>query len=246
MLKNAATTWASEHTTSSTVIGSMVRSTGKKHMNELWEWKIRMRDIKLIWCIGMYCCTWLLLAPVIFVCTSDEPSEIGKVSVQHQTRRRYAIVTLDWTLIFFTVNHFLLCRVRRKKAIQVSQKYQKASSKIEENIPTVNLLNVIKSYPRNGVPGGPVDASANILSSHYLQETDAVRNDDPLKYWFAQPESNVLRQIALRHLMVSPTSVPVERLFSSAGNVVSPLRTRLTTDHVNETLVLYKNQWLPW
>lgn len=67
---------------------------------------------------------------------------------------------------------------------------------------------------------------------HKMPETDA--RDDPLKWW-RQNEGNfpVLSVLAKRYLRISATSCVSEHIFSTSGNICSPLRARLTSHHVD-------------
>lgn len=63
--------------------------------------------------------------------------------------------------------------------------------------------------------------------------------DNPFKIWreISQPSSN-LYQIARKYLSVVGTSVPAERLFSKAGEVISAQRSRLKPQHANKLIFL--------
>lgn len=68
------------------------------------------------------------------------------------------------------------------------------------------------------------------------------RNDDALQWW----KSNsglypYLTQLARKYLSVPGTSVPAERLFSKAGELISAKRNRLKPENVNMFLFLNKN-----
>ena len=52
----------------------------------------------------------------------------------------------------------------------------------------------------------------------------------------------MLAKFAIDILVVQGTSVPSEQIFSTAGDVISKKRSRLTGDHVNEIIFLNKNQ----
>jgi len=55
---------------------------------------------------------------------------------------------------------------------------------------------------------------------------------------------NFLSTLAKRFLCVTATNVPSERLFSSAGNLLSERRSRLTPENVEKLLFLYENDKL--
>lgn len=67
-------------------------------------------------------------------------------------------------------------------------------------------------------------------------------NEDPLKWWRENrllfPELSVL---ARERLSIAGTSVPSERLFSAAGNLLSAKRSSLACENVDTLLFLNKN-----
>lgn len=56
----------------------------------------------------------------------------------------------------------------------------------------------------------------------YLNSALIDRKDDPLKYWSKMKDiyPNIYK-IAIKHLIVIATSVPSQRLFSKADNIIS-------------------------
>ena len=62
---------------------------------------------------------------------------------------------------------------------------------------------------------------------------------DPTSWWRAhQEEHPLLAAIARKHLCCPATSVPSERLFSKAGNVISTKRSSITADNANMLICL--------
>ena len=77
---------------------------------------------------------------------------------------------------------------------------------------------------------------------HWLSSPD-VKNDplvtDPIQYWWERRKDYPrLSQMALDLLSVPPMSAECERLFSVAGQMVSPLRTRLEASTIGITQTL--------
>ena len=66
--------------------------------------------------------------------------------------------------------------------------------------------------------------------------------DDPFVWW-QENEAKYPRvaKVAKRHLCVPGTSVPSERVFSTAGDIVSACRNRLSEDNVDKLVFLQKN-----
>ncbi|XP_063902930.1 E3 SUMO-protein ligase ZBED1-like [Zophobas morio] len=73
----------------------------------------------------------------------------------------------------------------------------------------------------------------------YLDQSIIARNDDPIQYFkqlkIAFPE---LYKIATKYLSVVGTSVPCERLFSRAGEILADKRSRLTGPHLSNLIFL--------
>jgi hypothetical protein len=77
----------------------------------------------------------------------------------------------------------------------------------------------------------------------YLEQTTETRENaadiDPLEWWKTEaPKFPLLAGFARHYLAVPATSTESERMFSLAGAVVSPMRTRLGPARVNELVVI--------
>ena len=85
-------------------------------------------------------------------------------------------------------------------------------------------------------------ASATIEIQRFLAEPHLSRGEDPLTYWGTRANvfPNVYK-LAQRYLNIPATSVPCERVFSKAGEVVSQRRSRLKPKTVEMLLFLNKN-----
>ena len=68
----------------------------------------------------------------------------------------------------------------------------------------------------------------------------------PLEWWKEnQPKYPLLAKLAKQYLCVPGTSVPSERVFSTAGDIVTAQRSSLTSEHVDQLLFLQKNLITP-
>ena len=95
---------------------------------------------------------------------------------------------------------------------------------------------------------GPVSA-IEVEMNLYRETARVNRFEDPMKWW--RQHSNVITKfarLAKRHIGIPATSVPSERVFSKAGELVSARRSRLKQSNVDIlilntkkclTLVLY-------
>lgn len=114
-----------------------------------------------------------------------------------------------------------------------SQKKRKKISNIWENFDQ----EVIKSKAStNPLAAGIVEVDK------YLQEVLISRKENPLKWWEVRKHIYPrLYKIMLKRLCIVSTSVPCERIFSKAGQVLSEKRTRLKDDKVSQILFLNHN-----
>ena len=81
--------------------------------------------------------------------------------------------------------------------------------------------------------------------SHFLNEPGIEATDDPLAWWRRQMPKYPALELGVRRLFCIPaTSAPVERVFSSAGNIVNKQRLCLLPKNVNMLVFMYKNKHL--
>ena len=76
----------------------------------------------------------------------------------------------------------------------------------------------------------------------YLKEPIQPRHIDPLEYWKEKKQVwNSLAIMAFKYLTIPPSSASSERLFSSAGDIISEERNRLISEKAEMLLFLKKN-----
>jgi len=77
-------------------------------------------------------------------------------------------------------------------------------------------------------------SSATLEARKFFEEQIVPCKDDPLLWWRAhEGHYSLLSQLARKYLCIPGTSVPSERLFSKAGELVSLRRCRIKPKHVN-------------
>ncbi|XP_023811126.1 zinc finger BED domain-containing protein 4-like isoform X1 [Oryzias latipes] len=85
-------------------------------------------------------------------------------------------------------------------------------------------------------------ASATVEVQRYLKEPHIPRTQDPLRYWVTHKVLYPhLYKLAMKFLCTPASSVPCERIFSKAGEIVSQRRNRLKPSTVEKILFLNKN-----
>lgn len=91
-------------------------------------------------------------------------------------------------------------------------------------------------------PSGTFKSRAIIELQRYVEEPLLARNSDPLKWWKSQAYNYPnLSQIVLEKFGTVATSVPCERIFSKAGQLISDRRSRMTSDKVKQIMFLNQN-----
>lgn len=67
-------------------------------------------------------------------------------------------------------------------------------------------------------------------------------DSDPLLWWKTnEPTYPLIAKMAKRYLAIPATSVPSERIFSTAGDIVTASRSALSADNVDKLIFLAKN-----
>ncbi len=75
-----------------------------------------------------------------------------------------------------------------------------------------------------------------------LAEEKLGREEDPIEWWKKQGgKYKKLSKVALKFVAIPATSVPRERVFSDAGNIVTKKRSRLKDENVRMPVVLNSN-----
>ncbi|KYQ55156.1 Zinc finger BED domain-containing protein 4, partial [Trachymyrmex zeteki] len=81
----------------------------------------------------------------------------------------------------------------------------------------------------------------------FLNRSIIQRTDDPLTYWYqAKMEYPNLYEIAIKYLSIVGTSVPSERLFSKAGNILIEKRSRLSGTRLSKLIFLSSLDEIYW
>lgn len=98
----------------------------------------------------------------------------------------------------------------------------------------------IDSCVAKSTPIGTATSRAIVELQRYMEDSIISRHQDPLKWWkdhsYNYPNLSILAKNKLCHL---GTSVPCERVLSSAGLVLSDRRCRLKSEKVNMLLFLH-------
>lgn len=75
----------------------------------------------------------------------------------------------------------------------------------------------------------------------YRERDSLGLSGDVLQWWKKQMDLPLLSALAKSYLSIPATSVPSERVFSTAGDIVTAQRSLLHPDHVDQLIFLKKN-----
>lgn len=106
----------------------------------------------------------------------------------------------------------------------------------------VHLWSLLEESSNKARRTQSVTATAIDEVNRYLADPPIDRNEDPLTYWRTHKTVYPnLYQVAKHFLCTPASSVPCERVFSKAGEIVSKKRNRLNPLTVEKLLFLNKN-----
>ena len=85
-------------------------------------------------------------------------------------------------------------------------------------------------------------AKAKEEVTKYKEQPPIAMGSDPLLWWKeSEPQFPILGKLAKHILCIPSTSVPSERVFSTAGDIVTAARSRIKWRHVDKMIFLKKN-----
>ena len=98
-------------------------------------------------------------------------------------------------------------------------------------------------YKQDSAAAGPLQPNTYQQECEmYLAEAPLSLKADPLDWWRANAfRYPILSKLAAQIFCVPATSCPSERVFSTAGNVITEDRASLSPEHANMIVFLYEN-----
>lgn len=104
----------------------------------------------------------------------------------------------------------------------------------------VNLLG--KTFTEVRVAPKSASTRAEEELNKYLAVPALSLSEKPLHWWKSnERDFPLLARLAKRYLCIPGTSVAAERVFSTAGDVVTAQRSCLSSEHVDQLIFLQKN-----
>ena len=103
-----------------------------------------------------------------------------------------------------------------------------------------------QTYGDVGAPTKSLTAIAEEEVKRYQEVTPLSLTEEPLSWWKSHERVYpFLAKLAKRYLCIPGTSVSAERVFSTAGDIVTAQRSTLSSEHVDQLLFLSKNADIP-
>lgn len=131
-----------------------------------------------------------------------------------------------------------------KKILEEGEEYANLSSESVQDTPETSglafILGLKSTQPKEKKSAKEVIQDEVIK---YEQYSNVNINEDPLKWWkYNQNMFPTLSHLAKKYLSIQGSSVASERVFSCGGNVVSDIRSSLTSEHAEQLIFLAMNK----
>ena len=127
---------------------------------------------------------------------------------------------------------------KRVKLEPVATPIPTPTPELEDNF--FDCLFVCESKPATPEVGKDILVAREI--QRYKSEMSPHQSSDPLLWWAAHRASYpLLAAMALRYLNIPATSVPSERVFSTAGTILNKKRSKLSSDNADMLIFLHSN-----
>ena len=134
------------------------------------------------------------------------------------------------------------------EAIDADQQHQQAATEPEPSEPSSKKRKLAKFFEDVIGPSeqshslSPEDIAENEIRKYEAEDPLSLENQEPLKWWKAREHQlKYLSCVVKQVFCITASSVPSERLFSSAGNLVNEKRSCLSPENVDCLLFLYEN-----
>ena len=134
------------------------------------------------------------------------------------------------------------------EAIDADQQHQQAATEPEPSEPSSKKRKLAKFFEDVIGPSeqshslSPEDIAENEIRKYEAEDLLSLENQEPLKWWKAREHQlKYLSCVVKQVFCITASSVPSERLFSSAGNLVNEKRSCLSPENVDCLLFLYEN-----
>jgi len=140
--------------------------------------------------------------------------------------------------------------IRREKQLHLESEpstSQTPSTSLTESTSTeattVGLMDFLSRRISQTANNSNATADSIIIVRQYLELPTLALDENPILYW-KKYSAKELWRIAERYFCVPATSVPSEKIFSKAGQIVSARRSSLKPSTVNSLIFLNQNAWL--
>lgn len=150
---------------------------------------------------------------------------------------------------FFNENKFQIAKINLQQKLQSlnieNEPVVASNEHTMTGIASTSTSDIWKSFDErvSSLVGQNNSSVASVVEmDKYMNECLLSRNMDPLKWWSERKHIYPrLYEMMKRRLCVPATSVPSERVFSKAGQVLTQRRSRLTTSKVEKIIFIQAN-----
>lgn len=189
------------------------------------------------------------------VCTADISKQM-KATILSYLLEKYNLASMDSEVTVLKIATFLDPRFKdsyynMQCAITSEYNLSKHDSQTNANALSSSCQSQTTKHARGwdaffsnrrSIPVSQVTSLQAELNLYISSGPLADKNADPLEWWKTNQNTYPgLAFMAKRYLCVQATSVASERLFSTAGNIVTDRRNSLKPDMVNKLIFLSKN-----
>lgn len=172
----------------------------------------------------------------------EESEIIAQASILDPRFKKYGFMTENKFKNAYSILRSRLGNIRLPSN-QMNNAEQTPSTSTSTPSPSVSLLwKVYEEKVEQFKATQSSTASGIIELDKYMQEPLIDRHEDPLKWWHERKHIYPhLHTFVIKRLCVPATSVPCERIFSEAGQIITLKRNRLDTKKASQLIFLHNN-----
>ena len=137
---------------------------------------------------------------------------------------------------------WILQEIKDSVSVESTREDNDVSEQISDKSKPPGLWDLFDRKVADSQSTNSVSNRSSIEIQSYFAEDPLPRHEDPLLWWKVnESRFGLLVPIAKKYLCIPGTSVPSERLFSKAGELISIRRNRLKSKNVDMMIFLNKN-----
>lgn len=172
----------------------------------------------------------------------EENEIVAQASILDPRFKKYGFISDNKFKNAFTILISRLGNIRLPSK-QIDNPEQTPSTSTSTPSPPVSLLWKVYEEKVEQFKATHSSTTSGIIElDKYMQEPLIDRREDPLKWWHERKHIYPnLYTFVIKRLCVTATSVPCERIFSEAGQIITLKRNRLDTKKASKLIFLHNN-----